>query len=213
MRMAGLLVMALFTVAAQAQAQPAPVFAEFSSIYDSYKHRRHLPNCPSEQIVAPHMAHAMDLWEKQGDRIMAGIRRVTEMPGFPKRQVIVYLIACGRSISDPATVAIYTGGPEGPFRRLTDEELLADIAHELLHQAASSPAYADARYFIRTAYPGEEDDTTNHILVAAMESRLYGYEALKARYASNAAYARALELAMLFGIGSQEPWPEQTAPQ
>jgi hypothetical protein len=194
-------------VAVQAQqGGPAQVVGEFSSIYDQYKHRRHLPNCPSEAEAAPRIFHALDLWEHQSGKVMERIRTVSEMPGFPRRELNIYFIACGRSISSPVTVAVYKGGPEGPFIPLTDEELLTDIAHEILHNVANSPAYADARYFAGTAYADEAADARNHVIVAALETRLVGYDALRRRYAGNRDYARALELAMKFGLGSREPW-------
>lgn len=194
-------------VQAQTTAGPALVYGEFSGIYDQYKHRKQLPNCPSEAEAAPHLAHALDLWEHQGAQVMERIRKASEMPGFPRREIIIWFIACGRSISAPVTVAVYRGGPDGPFVALTDQELLVDIAHEILHNVVNTPAYGDARYFANTAYPKEDDETTNHIIVAALETRMYGYEAVRKRYSEKATYARALELAMRFGIGSKEPMP------
>lgn len=201
----GAFLLAAGSVQAQ-QAGPAPVFAEFSPLYDSYKHRKHLPNCPSEAEAAPHIFHALDVWERRGGMVMERIRKVSEMPGFPRLQLTIYFIACGRSISSPITVAAYKGGPDGPFAALSDEELLTDIAHEILHNVANTPAYGDARFLSATAFPGANDITRNHIVVAALETRLVGYEALRRRYAENPDYSLALEMAMKFRLGSREPW-------
>lgn len=175
---------------------PAPVTARYSCVYDEQKHRQHLPNCPEMEEVQTQVAHAITLWEQKGGMLLERIRTASAVDGFPAEPVVVYFIGCGRGISDPLTVSVYTGGPGGPFVPRPGDEILQDVVHELFHHIAVSDAYDTLWWELKSRHHREPPLVFNHIIVLMLEARVYGYASVRERYRRSPAYARALELAV-----------------
>jgi hypothetical protein len=181
------------------QSAPVPVTAHYSWVYDEHKHRRHLPNCPQMEDVRIQVERAIALWEQKGDVLLSHIRTATAVDVFPTEPTVIYFIGCGRGISDPLTVSVYKGGPDGPFVPCADEDILREIAHELLHQVARTVEYMAVRKRLRRRYPYVEPVVASHILVASFEARLYGYAYVRETYVMPE-YARAVRLAVKEGL-------------
>lgn len=121
--------------------QPAPAIVHFSGVYDVVKHRQYIPTCPPLDDVMPHVIRIRKLWEVEGARRLERVRSVTAMPSFPNEPIVAYIVSCGGGISDPLTVAIYADAVGGGLQLQTDEAVLRDIVHELLHVVALSDDY------------------------------------------------------------------------
>lgn len=168
----------------------------YSAIYDTQQ------ECPGYKVRVPserirqEVARYRALWAREGAEIRGSIAKATGLD-IPLQPTVVYVVACGRGISDPLTIpAFWTEGTP-----LSNREIHDLLRHELLHQAVERQPFAGIQDRVAAKYSTHESYAViNHVLVVGWEADIDGYGQIAWNYTMSPAYKRALEIAVTEGL-------------
>lgn len=149
------------------------ILFKYSSVYDQKWRRGELggekrgKDYPSPQEVLKYIKIVEEEWEKEKDKILPEISKITGLP-WQENYIYCYIVGRCRPFPFPLTLPIYTEDVQ---------DFIDVLTHELIHRffvpETTKSRVGDAWDYSNQKYREESRVTRMHILVYAIHSAIY----------------------------------------